>query len=98
MRVKITRLSIRGQQIQKSAPERGVNQAGDLKVFQEYSKRVNRLAVQAHLIDQVDGVEGIRAELIDPVLVWVEGKTMRLRGIEIERGIEYGQTWEIEIL
>ena len=48
-------------------------------------------------IDAIDANAAILIELYDAVLLWADGKKMRMRGFEDIDNVQYGQTWEIEV-
>ncbi len=59
---------------------------------------LGRVVTTAHVIDTVDNIESTLIELYDVTLLWIDGKQMRLRGFEDVEGVQYGQTWDVELL
>ena len=57
-----------------------------------------RSVLTARITDLVDNTETILLELYDVVLLWAHEKKMRMRGFEIIKGVQFAQSWDVELL
>jgi hypothetical protein len=97
MQVQVRKLNSNGKPLFKDAPERQSVFAGRLKVVENRIHKQGRVVITASVIDTIDVNASILIELYDAVLLWADGKKMRMRGFEDIDNVQYGQTWEIEI-
>lgn len=98
MRVKVRPINVAGQPLFARERERRDVFAGELKVMENRIHPLGRVVTTARVIDTVDNVESALIELYDVTLLWIDGKQMRLRGFEDIEGVQYGQTWDVEIV
>lgn len=82
------------EDVKKSAPFIGLLRMGESK-----SRRLGRTVAVAALFDekQVGSVEIIEP-LQDAVVTAIDGKMMRIRGIEERAGVSSYQVWHVEVL
>ena len=97
MQVQVRKLNSNGKPLFKDAPERQSVFAGKLQVAENRIHKQGRVVITASVIDTIDVNASILIELYDAVLLWADGKKMRMRGFEDIDNVQYGQTWEIEI-
>lgn len=98
MKVLVRPINLNGRPEFKKQRERREAYQGDLKVFHELDKDVRRHVIKAQVLNSTDNVGAIMREMHDVVLLWLDGRSMRLRGFEIADGVQYAQTWEVEVL
>jgi hypothetical protein len=97
MRVQVRRLNSNGKPLFKDEPARQSVYSGNLKVVENRIHKQGRVVITASVIDAIDANAAILIELYDAVLLWADGKKMRMRGFEDIDNVQYGQTWEIEV-
>jgi hypothetical protein len=56
------------------------------------------VVITATLTGRHNEADVILLTLYDVVLLWMDRRKMRIRGFEDFDGVEYAQTWDIEIL
>lgn len=98
MRVKVRPINVAGRPLFARERERREVFAGELKVMENRIHPLGRVVTTARVIDTVDNVESTLIELYDVTLLWIDGRQMRLRGFEDVEGVQYGQTWDVEMV
>jgi hypothetical protein len=97
MHVTVRKLNSNGRPLFSKDPARQSVFAGKLKVIENRIHTLGRVVITARIIDTIDANGSILSEIYDVVLLWVDEKRMRMRGFEDINGVQYGQTWEIEV-
>lgn len=98
MKVKVRPINVNGRIEFKKQRERREVYAGNLRVFEDRMHKVGRVVTVARVVSTVDSAESTLLEMYDATLLWAEGGQMRLRGFEEVGDVEYGQTWDVEVL
>lgn len=99
MHVKVKKLNSNGKPLFSSDPSRQSVFAGQLKVQEQRSHPLGRVVITARVLNAIDNSASPVAEIYDAVLLWADEKKMRMRGFEEDlEGVQYGQTWDIEIV
>lgn len=71
---------------------------GVLKVFDDRLIELGRVVTCASLTSAGDGQDSaLLPVLLDVQIIWLDGKSMRLRGNELVDGALFGQTWDVEV-
>lgn len=98
MKVKVKPLLKQGEMLLRADHLKGPAHVGDLTISEARDQRLSRSVIKARLVDldQGNGAD-ILAELFDARVLWVEGDTMRLSGIEYIGNAAYAQTWSVEV-
>jgi hypothetical protein len=96
MHVKVRKINSNGRPLFSGDATRQQVFPGKLKVMENRIHALGRVTITAAIIDTIDTSEATTAELYDAVMLWADGKKMRMRGFEELDGIQYAQTWEIE--
>ncbi|MFY9811152.1 hypothetical protein [Aquabacterium sp.] len=99
MRVNIRLLRQKGRYLNRSNISTLPPYTGTLKVSEMRDQEMARTLVQARLLDttHINEVD-VLPELLDAQLLYADGKTLRMSGIERIDGTHYAQTWSIECL
>jgi hypothetical protein len=96
MHVTVRKLNANGRPLFSKDPARQSVFAGMLKVVESRIHKQGRVVITATVIDAIDANASPLIEIYDAVLLWADGKKMRMRGFEDLDNVQYGQTWEIE--
>jgi hypothetical protein len=98
MRVKVIPLREMGRSMKRDAVAKVPKYVGDLSVEEERDHELGRPVVRARLMDVTSGVEAdILPRLGDVRLLWARKETMRITGFERIGGVDYAQTWSVEV-
>jgi hypothetical protein len=99
MQVIVNKLNSNGKPLFEKDPARQSEYAGNLKVQENRVHRMGRVVITATLTNAIDTNASTILELYDAVLLWADGKKMRMRGFEQDGdGVQYGQTWEVRFV
>lgn len=98
MRVKVRPINVAGRPLFARERERRDVFAGELEVMENRVHPLGRVVTTARVVDIVDNAESTVLELYDVTLLWIDRTQMRLRGFEDIEGVQYGQTWDVEIV
>lgn len=99
MQVEVRPINIRGKALAKGEREKSPASRGRLRVSENRLHAFGRVVMCAKLVSATDGVETqLLPELLDAHLIWLDEKSLRLRGNELVDGILFGQTWDIKVL
>ncbi len=98
MRVRVRPINLRGQPLRKDERlEREVYE-GRLALQEVRINDFGRALTRARVTDLLEGNEKVMLELLDAVVIWIGEQSMRIRGFETVAGVQYGQTWDVEIV
>lgn len=98
MKVKVRPINVNGRPEFKKQRERREVYAGELKVHEDRLPDLGRSTTTARVVSMVDSVESTLLQIHDAVLLWVDKDLMRIRGFEDVDGVQFSQTWEVELL
>lgn len=99
MRVEVRPINQSGRPQGKAALQSSPPSRGKLKVAENRLHSFGRIVLCAKLVSSTDGLETeLLPELLDAQLIWLDDKTIRLRGVEQIGGCLFGQTWDIKVL
>lgn len=99
MRVNIRLLRQNGRYLKRANINTLPPYTGTLKVSEMRDQEMSRTLVHARLLDTTHMNEvDVLPELIDAQLLYADGKTLRMTGIERIDGTHYAQTWAVECL
>ena len=99
MQAEVRRINRQGKLLRKSEWSKAPPCRGTLQVFENRLHSFGRVVMCATLKSRTDGTETLLLpELLDVELIWLSGKTLRLRGIEQIDGVLFGQTWDVEVV
>ena len=98
MHAQVRPINVRGKPLPKSVRLKEAPAVGNLKVFENRLHTFGRAVTCATLIDTKDSLNTPSLpELLDVEIIWMDEKTMRLRGVEVVEDTLYGQTWDITL-
>ena len=98
MRVEVHCINHRGRQLERAERSRQPVLRGELKVFENRLHPFNRAVLCAQVLSVTDGLEQpVLPELTDVQLIWLDGKRLRLRGVESVDGALFAQTWDLRV-
>jgi hypothetical protein len=99
MRVEVRPINQNGRPLGKAERQSSPPSRGRLKVAENRLHSFGRVVMCAKLVSATDGLETeLLPELLDAELIWLDGETIRLRGVEQVGGALFGQTWDIKVL
>lgn len=99
MRAEIRPINVRGKSLPKAIRLKESAYSGKLRIFENRIHAFGRVVTCATLTNPKDGLDGlVLPELVDVEIIWLDDNGMRLRGLELVDGVQYGQTWEIKVL
>ena len=98
MRVKVSPLNVLGKPLFKRERDKREVYAGKLKVLENREHRLGRAVTVARVVSTTDNTEAPLLELYDVALLWLEDTKVRLRGFEDVDGVQYAQTWDVEVV
>lgn len=98
LQVRVRPLAYQGRPLFKEELEKRDVYEGALKVVENRIHRLGRVVTTATLTGRHNEADVIFLALHDVVLLWMDRRKMRIRGFEDVDGVEYAQTWDIEIL
>jgi hypothetical protein len=98
MQVKVRPLNYQGRPLFKDELKLRDAYAGTIKVMENRVHRLGRVVTTATFTGRQGDVDTVTLTLRDVNLLWMDKRKLRLRGFEDIDGVEYGQTWDIEIL
>ena len=99
MRVEVRPLNVLGKPLTRAQHQRLPASVGKLKVHEKRSTKLDRIVLCATLASVSDGLETeLLPELGEAQLIWADDGILRLRGIEVIEGTQYGQTWVMKVL
>lgn len=90
-------MNIRGQPLFTRDMARREAYAGTLRVLENRVHRLGRVVTTATLTGVAGDIPQPVLELYDVTLLWLDGKTMRMRGFEDVDGTQFAQAWDIEV-
>lgn len=97
MHVKVRKMNFAGRQLFKEERAKSDVYTGELKVREDRLHKLGRVVLVATLTCRVGDSDSIM-QLLDVVLLWMDNRTIRLRGFELADDTEYAQVWEVEVL
>lgn len=98
MHAQVRPINVRGKPLPKSVRLKEAAVLGNLRVFENRLHMFGRAVTCATLTDTRDGLNTPKLpELLDVEIIWMDEKSMRLRGVEMVDDTLYGQTWEITL-
>lgn len=97
MRAKVRPLNVRGKPLFAKDAARQELYAGTLKVMENRLHRLGRTVTTATLCPHTADIPHPMLELYDVTLLWLEDQRLRLRGFEDLDGVQFAQTWDIEV-
>jgi hypothetical protein len=99
MRVEVRPINQKGKLLKKVDRLSTPPCRGELKVLENRLHHLGRAATCARAVSTADGLEtDLLPELVDAAILWVDEKTIRLRGTEVIDDVQYSQTWDIMVL
>lgn len=99
MKVKVKQVLDNGRHRTKDELKKLAPIIGELRIGESKIRRMNRTTTIAAVYDekQIGSLEIIEP-LFDAKTIFLEGKFMRICGMEEHSGVSYYQIWDIEIL
>lgn len=98
MKVKVKPLFKQGEVLIRAEHLKEPAHVGDLTLSESRDQRLSRSVIKARLVDNERGNgTDILAELFDARVLWIEGTSMRMSGIEQVGNAAYAQTWAVEV-
>lgn len=98
MHAQVRPINVRGKPLPKPVRLKEAAAVGHLKVFENRLHTFGRAVTCATLTDTKDALNTPKLpELLDVEIIWMDERTMRLRGVEVVEGTLYGQTWDITL-
>lgn len=97
MRVQVRPINVHGIALSTKERAEGAAVHGDLRVSDTREDAFGRVLLTAQVVDLLNTPEVVQLVLHDVVLLSVMGKQMRMRGFEIRGGVQYAQSWAVEI-
>ena len=98
LQVRVRPLAYQGRALFKDELSKRDAFDGALKVVENRLHRLGRVVTTATLTGHHNEADVVLLSLHDVVLLWMDRRKMRIRGFEDVDGVEYAQTWDIEIL
>lgn len=99
MDVRVKTVNVKGRQLKGLALKAAPSHPGTLRLREDRMNLLSRAVMRAEVRSTVDGVEAtVLPPLVDAQLIWLDGKELRLRGIEVVDDVQYAQTWIVEVL
>lgn len=99
MRVEVRPLYECGKPLPKRPRMDAPGYRGKLAISENRLHALNRVVTCARLTHATDGADTpVLPELTDIHILWLEGESIRIRGIERVENAFYGQTWDIKVL
>jgi hypothetical protein len=98
MRANVHPINVQGHPLFTKDRLKGAPVQGDLRVLEVREDAFGRAVLTARITDLVDNTETILLELYDVALLWAHEKKMRMRGFEIVKGVQFAQSWDVELV
>lgn len=99
MLVDVRPINVSGRPLPTSLRKKEPACRGKLEIVEDRNHRLGRVVLCATLIHATDGRDTeLLPELMDAQVIWLNDKSMRVRGVEDVGGTMYAQTWEITVL
>lgn len=99
MKVDVRPVNVCGRPLPKSVRQRQAASRGELRLAENRQHSLGRIVISATLTDDAGGTgTALLPELLDAQVIWIDGTTMRLRGVELVDGAFYAQTWDVTVL
>lgn len=97
MRAKVNPINVQGYPLFTKERLKGAPVQGELRVLEVREEAFGRSVLTARVTDLVDNTETILLEIYDVALLYVHEKKMRIRGFEIIKGVQFAQSWDVEL-
>lgn len=97
MQAKVRLLHLHGKPLFATDAARQEAYAGQLRVVENRLHRLGRTVTTASLCSVSADLPQPMLELYDVSLIWLEDRRLRLRGFEDVAGVQYAQTWDVEV-
>ena len=97
MLVKVSPMHVNGKPLFAKERHKREVYTGKLKVLENRLHRLGRAVTTATLVSATADVEQPLLELYDVALLWMDDRRIRLRGFEDVDGVQFAQTWDIEV-
>ena len=99
MRADVRPVNDRGRPLFKAVRLKQAASRGELRLAENRLHSLGRVVLSATLTDDAGGTgTALLPELLDAQVIWIDGTTMRLRGVETIDGVSYAQTWDVTVL
>jgi hypothetical protein len=99
MQVDVRPINVGGRPLPASQRKKEPASRGKLQMVENRNHRLGRVVLCATLIHATDGRDtDLLPELMDAQVIWLNDKSMRVRGVEDVGGTMYAQTWDITVL
>jgi hypothetical protein len=98
MKVKVRPINIKGRPLFTKERQRGKVFAGELKMAETRLDRFGRGMTTATVVSTLETVEQTLLEIHDAAVLSIDKMKMRMRGFEEIGGVQYAQSWDVEIL
>jgi hypothetical protein len=98
MNVIVRPINVKGKPLKTSERRASKTYVGRLRIREDRLTFLNRAFTQAELLSNIDGQEApVLPPLVDARVLWLDDAAMRMTGMEIVEGLQYYQTWDIEV-
>lgn len=99
MRVEVRPMNQRGKPLPRAEYKSQAPSLGKLTLSENRLHAHGRAVISATLTSLADGLASpVLPELYDAQVLWLMNANMRIRGFEDLDGVQYAQTWDIEVL
>lgn len=99
MKADVRPVNDHGRPLHKSVRIKQAASRGELRLAENRLHSLGRAVISATLTDDAGGTgTALLPELLDAQVIWIDGTTMRLRGVEVVEGVHYAQTWDVTVL
>lgn len=98
MRAEVRPINVKGKPQPKKLREESPPCRGELSLESSYHQEFGRVVTSAKLISTLSGADtSVLPELFDASVLWFMDTKMRIRGFEVDEGVQYAQTWDVEV-
>lgn len=99
MRVELQQVNEKGQGVPAKTRAAMPRYRGILRIREERVPALGRTTLVANLLSAIDDTEEpVVPFLTDATLLVIENGQLRVRGFELQGGVQFGQTWDIKVL